>query len=319
MNLTYMSEDVNLPDFIIVGAAKSGTTALYHYLKQHEKIFFSSVKEPWFFSFMGEKKRFKKPTKKGFTEMPENNGLVFDKRDYFALFQKASADQILGEASTSYLYTAEDTIRNIKEIYGDKYSDVKIIIVLRDPVERAWSHYKMHVRDGSAALNFNESMNRDWIKSLLEKGCNIGYDYIGFSQYYSQVKMFMENFPKTKIILHEELDVSTENTVREIFSFLEVSVQKIDVSSRLNVSGKPKNWLSKIVSNFIYKPNMIKKILKVVLPLEARHRFRVWLGQFLFKENSLKYSDRINTLPLFREDVECLEKLIGKDLRSWKI
>jgi hypothetical protein len=317
MKIYHNNTCMKLPDFIIVGAAKSGTTALYSYLKQHNKIYFPELKEPWFFSFMGEDKQFKRPSRDGLVEVPGNGGHITNLYSYLSIFSSAADDHLIGEASTSYLYTHDKTVKNMQAVYGEQYKKVKIIIVLRDPVERAWSHYKMHLRDGSAIVSFNDSMNRERIKELLERECNIGYDYIGFGEYYSQVKTFLDHFESVKVILHEDLNNDSKKIVNEVTEYLGLEEQKINISARINASGVPKNAISKIISDFVYKPNKIKSYLKRLIPLTIRTRVRTWLGQYLFKENVIKAVDRENIVGIFEQDIHLLEELIEKDLKSW--
>ena len=124
------------PQFIVAGTARAGTTSLNSYLIQHPEIFLPIVKEPCFFTFAGEKIDYK------------NGKFAFaltDIDDYSKLYKKAQQSQITGDISTPYLYLHEKTIRNIKRFHDDPES-IKVIIVLRDPVDRAYSQYLWRVR-----------------------------------------------------------------------------------------------------------------------------------------------------------------------------
>ena len=120
-----------MPNFLIIGAMKSGTTALYYYLEQHPQVYMSPVKEPNFFC------------------SEENSDGDFATRlgAYQDLFRDVSGEKAIGEASHCYLYEPEAAAR-IQEYI----TDAKLIAVLRDPVDRAYSHFLHMVRNGSEPL-----------------------------------------------------------------------------------------------------------------------------------------------------------------------
>ncbi|MFQ5752975.1 MAG: sulfotransferase, partial [bacterium] len=153
------NKDAKLPDFLIVGAAKSGTSSLYHYLRQHPQIFMPNHKEPCFFTFAG-----KRPT-----DLQSNVGLkvINDFDQYVSLFEFSSRSQKLGEASTCYLYHYDKTIRTIKK-YHRRWQDLKIIIALRNPILRAYSHYLNHVRDGLETSSFRDLVKRHQVGKNLK-------------------------------------------------------------------------------------------------------------------------------------------------------
>jgi len=312
-------EEKKLPDFLIVGAAKSGTTAVYNYLKNHPRIFLPENKEPWFFSFMGEEIHFLKPNSDGTLVSQGEEGPIYKLADYISLFNKSSESQIIGEASTSYLYTSDKTIINMKKIYGEKYKNVKIIIILRNPIDRAWSNYLMHVRDGTATGNFSKSINIEKINNLLKQGVNIGYDYIGFGMYYEQVRKFLNSFPNIKIVLYDDLCKDPQVVLKEIQVFLGVPITTINVNKKYNVSGVPVNRLAEIVGNIIYKPNKFKSIFKNFLPLRLREKIRMSMGQYLYKKRQISSEDKVKIYEIYQEDINKLENLIHMNLNKWKI
>ncbi len=127
MKVVSDNQTLVLPDFLILGAMRSGTTSLYHYLKQHPEIFMPSLKEPHFFSYFG------KPV----SPLPSYiRSARWNLEDYLTLFESAMNGQLIGEASVSYLYYYRETIENIKRVYRDNYSQLKCIAILRNPVER---------------------------------------------------------------------------------------------------------------------------------------------------------------------------------------
>jgi len=137
-----MASDISnkrLPDAFIVGAAKSGTTSLYQMLASHSGLFFpKGEKEPFFFCFAN-----KKPEG---LESSIIDRVTWEEEKYFELYANAPKDAVAIDASTAYLYRYEETIAHMKQYYGKDLASVKIIMLLRNPVERAWSHYLYLVR-----------------------------------------------------------------------------------------------------------------------------------------------------------------------------
>lgn len=155
------------PNFFVVGAAKAGTTSIYHYLKSHNDIYLSPIKEPHFFSTDIKIQDFTSTYKKHtfldldsyFKEKPyEELALSFvkDMEQYYKLFEDHKNEKAVGECSPSYLYS-EKAALNIFNFN----KDAKIIISLRNPIKRAYSHYLMALRLGQTDLDFREAFEQD--------------------------------------------------------------------------------------------------------------------------------------------------------------
>ena len=190
-------------DFFIVGAPKAGTTSLYHYLDAHPDIEMSSKKEPDFFSDADLQKQ-----GMYYSEVRINN-----LSKYNALFKREDV-QLRGEASVSYLYYP-DVPSKIKE-YN---SESKIIIMLRNPIDRAFSHYLMDYRLGLVTDSFETIINN---KSK-HKNAHLHYQqYLSVSEYYSQIERYLDVFGKSKvhIIDYENFKNNTEEIIKEVFIFL---------------------------------------------------------------------------------------------------
>ena len=138
----------NLPNFLVVGAAKSGTSSLHNYLNQHPEIFMPSfrdgvnVKEPQF--FVRE------------SVMDRLHSGIWNWQDYKDLFFQVKDEKAIGEASVFYLYYFEEAINNIKKYLGDQ---IKIIIILRNPIDRAYSAYQHVSRSMKEELSFEEALD----------------------------------------------------------------------------------------------------------------------------------------------------------------
>src|SRR5437667_3118215 len=164
------------PNFFIVGAQNSGTTSLYGYLKQHPDVFMPALKEPHYFAQITPSH-----------EQRYLRTIVRDEAAYLRLFLKAKGYPAIGEASPSYLWDANAPHRIRKAV-----PHAKIIILLRDPVERAYSHYLMDVREGRQDLPFLQALERDWNRS--KKGWSVSQLYVELGLYAEQVRRYLEVF-----------------------------------------------------------------------------------------------------------------------------
>ncbi|GAB4389146.1 MAG: sulfotransferase [Thermodesulfovibrionales bacterium] len=298
-----------LPDFLIVGAARSGTTSLYNYLRQHPQIFLPDVKEPSFFATSETEPHFEDARLRAM-------GLpVWKLNEYLRLFRAAPEDAILGGASTYYLYFKNRTIRNIRR-YVPGWRDVKIIMILRDPVERALSQYSLNRSLDIEPLPLEDALGE--AQSRLAENWIPGYDYIGFGLYYEQVKAYMDAFPRVKVFLFEDLRRDALRVVRDIFRFLGVDDSFAPVvGERHNHSRAPKSLL---VQRTLRKPNLISSVFPLarLIPKEKRVAVVRKLANLNTKKRvKMKARTRKYLEELFREDVLRLQGLIGRDLSGW--
>jgi hypothetical protein len=207
-----------LPDFLIIGAAKSGTSSLYDYLVQHPSIFPCIVKEPNYFARYYDK------------------GTSWYKGCFSTTMLKYNTEKIkklkflTGEASTQY-YWYPHVPKRVKQLLPN----VKLIILLRNPVDRSFSHYQMEVRHGNENLSFEEAIKEEEkrTESEYEKIINDEYyfsskytmqAYIAKSIYIESVKRWTNYFPKEQILFVNSADFykNTPETMNKIFDFLDL-------------------------------------------------------------------------------------------------
>jgi hypothetical protein len=137
-----------LPNFLIIGAAKSGTDAMYRCLRQHPEIYMCPVKEPRFFAFEGSRPYFSGPQEASFSAR-----IVTTLADYLRLFAAVTTQRAFGEASPVYLTFGEPVARRIR----DYVPQVKLIAILRHPAERAYLAYRMWLAKGHETLSFSQA------------------------------------------------------------------------------------------------------------------------------------------------------------------
>ncbi len=276
MKVVYQSKEILLPDFLVVGASRSGTTSLYSYLKNHPDVFMPALKEPQFFSYLGE------------AYSPHTDDIrsePWNVEDYLGLFGSTGPGQILGEASTSYLYIYPRTQNNIRKLYGDRMKKLKIIGVLRDPVSRAWSTYMLRKQGGGWTEDFFT------IARELEAAGD-PYEYYNFLRsglYYEQVKAYQTRFPLSRFFLFEELTSEPERVFKEILEF--VGARKVFVASNVgkqyNFSGVPRNVLVAPLYRLLFERSRFKTSLKWLLPESVRMTVKRIVGSKVIKKSGI--------------------------------
>ena len=172
-----------LPNFLIIGVPKAGTTSLYYWLKQHPEVYMSPIKEPHYFSQIGNKDH------------------ITDWDDYLRLFEGVKDEKIIGEASTSYFHFYEKAIPLIKNKLG---KNVKLLLILRNPIERAWSHYQYYIKLGRERNSPKIALSRFYTLKNDPWGLEQPYLELGF--YSSAIKNWQDEFnDNLKIMLFESM------------------------------------------------------------------------------------------------------------------
>lgn len=294
------------PHFLVVGAARAGTTSLHYYLRQHPSLFLPSRKEPCFFSF---------PEK-----APEYvNGkfafAVHSPEQYYKLFEPAKENQVCGEISTPYLYLYDQTIQNILEYHPDHHK-LKILIMLRNPVYRAFSQYMWRVRDGREELSFDEALSREAERK--KKGYSFDYFYIDRGMYFKQVHAYLSAFKSVKIVLLDDMISDTEGMLRVICRFLNVDEQHIFQAEDVrNYSYQPKwNFLGRLVTSESRLKFHILNQFPDSWKKGIRQQFDRWNSKTA-QPMSISPASEAYLRAIYRDDILRLQDLIGRDLSSW--
>lgn len=284
-----------LPNFFIVGAAKSGTTSLYNYLNQHPDVYMSPLKEPHWFSRVSPQ-----PSMGMYS--------VTSEKDYLKLFKGWQGEHAVGEASPSYLWDSQAPIRIKRSV-----PDAKIIILLREPISRAFSHYLMDVRDGRQELPFYEALREDYASP--EKGWWISHLYVELGLYCEQVARYMDCFGQENVLvlLFEEFVSDVGSTLTQVARFLNIDptqVSGIDYREKHNVYVIPR----KGIAEFALRIPKLKRLGKRLFPEKTKHFLR---DKVLFRRAQRPPIERqaANFLQrIYKPEVICLEKLINRKL-----
>ena len=207
------AEQARLPDFLVIGVHKAGTTALYHALGRHPDIFMSPIKEPRFFTFEGESPRFRGPG-----ERVARLQFVTDLDKYKDLFRGAASNQIAGEASPIYTswYRTERTAENIRR----HVPTAKLVAVIRQPAARAWSEYHYQRQLGNEpCATFQEALEVEAVPERADWFPDQFYFRTGL--YAGILKQYYRLFPREQlhIVLYEEWKDNPTDTLRDLYRF----------------------------------------------------------------------------------------------------
>lgn len=297
---------MTLPNFLIIGAAKSGTTSLHQSLRQHQQIFLPPNKEPGFFAYQGHP-----PPLTGPGDEAELAYLTLDLPTYEQLFADAARYPARGEASTAYLYHPH-TAAAIQQTLPS----VKLIAILRHPVDRAYSSYLQMVRDGrEPLLDFQAALRAEPERIAAGWGQIWHYQQMGF--YAKQLKCYFGGFPETQIcvILYDEFQAHPAQVFRKIFRFLGVEETFApDTRTQLNISGVPQN---QALHGLLTRHRPLRTFLRHLVPYPIRKYLNHQLTQWPLTKPPMPTDVREEMITGFRPDLLELQSLIHQDLSSW--
>jgi hypothetical protein len=274
---------MTLPNFLIIGAAKSGTTSLYHYLRQHPDIFMSPIKEPNYYT-----------EEDNLLDIPA----IRSRTAYETLFAGAKGQRAIGEATVRYL----NAITGIDRIHAD-LPGVRLIASLRQPGDRAYSSYLNRFAIGRETQDPEEA---------LQPG---SYPF-ETSRYYPRLRRYYDRFPREqiKVILFDDLAANPQNVLRELFLFLDVDPGFIaDTSIRHNKAVAPRSlFLNRLFNTGmrLFRPIVPQWLLSRGLATRLRR-------PILRKPEPMSPLLRRRLTEQFRDDILATGELIGRDLSDW--
>ena len=281
------------PNFFLMGAPRSGTTSLYEYLKNTKGVYLPHIKETNYFS------------------VSINLDLLIlkvirDKKKYLNLYKDVKDEIAIGDPTPLYLWDPKAA-----KLIHDVTPNAKIIITLRDPIERAYSHFLMLVSYGKDSHPFSES-----IKKSLKAPPDYSGRVVECGLYYEQVKRYLDLFGKdqVKIYIYEEFFKDPHYYVKEILEFLGVNEEPpASVGEIHNPLREPRG---KIVEK-ILQSKSIRKAGKKILPRSAGPALKVIFGKKTDK-SPMQLEARELLEKIYKEDVKKLENLLGRSL-PWDI
>jgi hypothetical protein len=288
------------PEFIIIGAAKCGTTSLFDQLSRHPEAFSPNVKEPGFFI--------------------EKNHLssIRTEQEYIDLFAGAEKFKTSGEATV--LYMAEpNSPELIRKYLGD---NVRIIVILRNPIDMAYSLWKHRRREVKEELGFFEAIEK-WPTRASDAEFNksnvaIDWDYIGRARFYEQLQRF-RTFKNMKILIFEDYVHNSKEQFSDLCRFLGISDHhNIDFQSA-NTSFSPR---FKGLQRMLTHQSGFKETLKKIIPVKRLVPLKSYVESLNKSDDDtppLSIEERQKVKALLEDDVRKLEGLLNRDLgKYWK-
>lgn len=300
---------IPLRNIFIAGAAKAGTTALYYLLNQHPEICFPVVKEPNYFSNRDSDQDIVKP---GAGPGDRSTTWTDSPDAYHRLYHCDENHRYRLDASVSYLYSTRAAY------YISKYDpDAKILIVLRNPADRAWSHYKHLIRDGRESLSFEEALSRE--EERIESGWEFSWHLKQMGLYSRQVQRYFDFFGRdqVQVFLFEDLQTNLEQVIITAADFLQLSdfVYQFH-QNKHNASGVSR---SRALAGVVNRIVRYKSTINRVIPPAATHRLMQLFRSVNTKRSELTFREetRQSLISFFEDDIKKTEQLIERDLSAW--
>lgn len=293
-----------IPNFLIIGAQKAGTTAMLNYLSLHPDVFIARDKEvSCFYEDKVYNKRFKKYS-------------------YEYYFSGWNGQKLMGNAPVNTMYFARESARNIKKLAPS----IKLIAILRNPIDRAYSAYWYFTRYGLEKRSFEVALRDE--DDIINQGtfferCNFTYIDHGF--YYYQLCHFLENFEREQIliILYDDFKVDELGVLKRVYKFLDLDEHFLQDfrTGKYNVASKAR---IKRINYLIYSDNILKKLYQKVVPSEVQMLFKQHLIKRILSFNlkkmnvpHMKESTREYLRKIYKEPNQKVGELMDRDLSYW--
>lgn len=292
------------PNFVVIGAPKSGTTSLFYYLHQHPDIYLPTKKELHYFSYP-----FIKQTLNGPGDDLVLAGLCVDLESYFSHYKAVKNQKRIGEVSPSYLLY-DEARHNIKSELGD---DVKIIAILRNPVQKAYSQYMHMVREQHETETFMRGLELEPQRAAA--GWWDMWLYASSSRYASHLQKYYGTFKKEQILvlIFEDFMLDAPAAMKVVFKFLGLDdTVFIDTEQIYNRTGESK---VKEISTFLNHPSSIKSFFKKIIPDKIRLQFREQIMRWnTGKKPAIDPRAEAFLNQYFKEDIQAVSDLLGRKL-----
>ena len=271
---------MGFPNFIVIGAAKSGTTSLWYYLDNHPEVYMSPIKETNYFAH----------------DLMSSTQEINSMKLYKSLFDNSDSYIARGEVSNIYLTHADKVAERIKQ----SIPECKIVVILRSPVDRLYSRYWHVLRDRYTLESFESFSNRAREIEILS----------------NKIKIYINKFGEMnlKIIFLEDIENNWKVFAGELFPFIGVSVPK-KINKRLNVSGKTK---SKFINNYIVKgPAWVRAPAKIFKP-KVRASIRTYIQKLNTKEKpSIDPKIKTSLLDYYEDEIKEINRIAGRVPGNW--
>ena len=299
-----------LPNFFVIGAAKAGTTSIWEFLRHHPEVFMpEGFKESNHFLLNGARADFQGPGDYWLNQLA-----VHDRADYVRLFDEAEGQIAVGEVCPFYMASTEipGRIRSFAP-------EAKIVAILRNPADRAFSSYLHLVRDRREDLDFASSLRREAERAA--QNWEPLWRYRDLGLYHKYLSVYFDQFDasRIRIYLFEELTRGNRATLADLMQFLGIDDSVNIELAKVNSAAHATLSRTRTIEDLVFRENVVKRVAKRILPEESIRKARNLLL------NANRYSPRFDPAvrrelqDFYRPDIERLEKLIDRDLGHWLV
>ncbi|WP_263785481.1 sulfotransferase family protein [Salinibacter grassmerensis] len=298
-----------MPNTFVIGAAKSGTTSLYDYLRQHPDVFMSPVKEPCYFAYAENPPEMAGP---GDREANRESGVVYTMNEYKSLFSDATREAIVGEASPVYLYD-QDAPRLLYE----QCPDASLIAILRNPIVRAHSHYLQLVQSGREPLeSFEAALEAE--DERVAAGWEWSWHYRRMGFYGRQLARYLDYFDRDQLYIYRfnELTTNPAGFAKTVYRSLGVDPSFTpDTGVRRRATGVPQvDWLHRFIGT---PDHFLRRWSRLVIPEAVRERILMMVRNANLQKPPLPDAARARLTDEYKEDVHRLEALLDRSFSDW--
>ncbi len=298
------------PDFLIIGAAKAGTTALFDIIDGHPDVYLPEIKEPHHFAFRDERPNLVAPDGR---YVGLNHRAIYDPGEYLELFRDRLATQIAGEASVSTLNYSRSAVA-IK----DARPEMKIVAILRNPADRAYSAYN-HAKRWGIEMETDFERALDLEQSRIEANCPLLMRYIAGGRYARFLAPFLDTFPREQIhlILYDDFRSDPDQTIRALLTFLEVDpTVELDLGKRSNAGVVP--TAGNRLHSLINSDSLLHRLNRRVIPWRLRRKVVRTIKPRLFvRPEALHNATRWRIIRETEDDIRELHAMTGLDCLHW--
>ncbi|MBP1464211.1 sulfotransferase [Candidatus Chloroploca sp. M-50] len=297
------------PTFLVIGAYKAGTTSLHHYLKQHPQVFMSRIKEIRFLTYAGHQQ-----SPLSSDDLASLPWPVKSLQAYEALFAEATETQARGDVSPCYLAFAEQSVLGIQAYIPD----AKLIAILRQPADRAYSSYVYHVsRRQEEELDFRRALQYEAEHRVRRMDGKTRHNFAG-GFYFDALRHYFQGFPRNQIqiCLYDDLQKNARGLMRDIFHFIGVDESFIP---NMAIHHNTASWPSLRFAPLVMRKaeHMVSRIIRQ-LP-KPMHRYLAPSYRKLMRTQPppLDADLRRELTALYRDDILRTQDLIGRNLTHW--
>ena len=295
-----------IPNLFVIGAARSATTSLYHYLSKHPEIYVPTKKEIDYFGVGDSDQVYKGPD-----AVTINSRITRTWEEYLGYFESVSKELYFVDVSPWYLYSP-----NAAQVIQSKVRDIKIIVILRDPVDRAFSHYSLMRKLGLETVSsFQKALEIE--KKRISDNWAFGWFYRDVGYYGIQLSRYFSIFDREmiKVVFFEDLKANPSLVMQSIYEFLGVS---LEVDFHYEVYNEVKLDGYSFVTSMLSSSSVLKNYLKMCINDRTRRKIQHTIMRWNIYKPELDKKTRKILHENYKDDIKLVENLLECRVDFWR-